>query len=915
MDSRWATKTRAEREDEEVERLVRPAPKVKPPRHDRRREQISPDRDPDIDGDPDIAGDPDKSRNYKDVGGSVAARIALKFAQGKDKVPAKSKETGRVVYISPDTLKEKPGEYDPVDAEEAENKGKDKPEKSKSDSEESAQGVGDEKLAEAGKAVRQRMEEDPALNSRLKDITNPATQLGGLAKENPNLSLSQIFGGVSFPPDLKTVGDLTRALTAQPKPSKKKVKAPPSKEAPEKAPTKNEESEPSKPSEKEPVEPSKPEVSEKKEPEDSTPEKKEPDDTSSPDDTSEEENRGQESEQARLGIPDPNRPEPSVIDRQEALLLIQDTFPKDVAAELISRRMHPEDVHALVATYTAAQSHPVKDVQAFAEKASRNYESDPSRVLPPSTVRDASGKEVPFDSLPSEEKAEAYRKHQVKVVGLSLAAKKILTSKLTMPTLMGKPQVPKKVASALATFMLRKGDEKGADSYTSQMFQAALGSKGSGMAPGTAKKFLSQLTPGAKKLACSYLDGVDFVEAQRKFIGHGLGQFSEKDSPKAIMRGLRKAQQFFQEKASIYGMDLGKAGAAFRVSVLNKMRLVDRKKYAELRTLVDQDDADTYDKNIKDWAKKYQAWVSRQDSRKKKSDPYRDEGASNDDDPEPQEPQKPARYDLARANSGSGKKKGSVSDPWDEIAQKTASSHVLDRFVTARVLDRFISTCSGTPAMVRDPRVAVYHGINPQENYPGMYPAWSQPHQCDLGEPDFQSILASAKNWLNTPVLSKQIDGVLKDQQLRAALDLAIYDGPYNGQIGAVLYDQLLARLDGGKALTARDISRVSSCPPSPKEDTTVMKPSQQIRQFAARVASSNDTLAFDLIEFADKLAAEEQDDKGQEQEPAQDQGQKQASTDKLTQLRSAVIRTAATNPAAREALKPVLQLLKTFEG
>ena len=35
----WATKTNPEREDEEAERLVRPLPKVKPPRHDRRRER------------------------------------------------------------------------------------------------------------------------------------------------------------------------------------------------------------------------------------------------------------------------------------------------------------------------------------------------------------------------------------------------------------------------------------------------------------------------------------------------------------------------------------------------------------------------------------------------------------------------------------------------------------------------------------------------------------------------------------------------------------------------------------------------------------------------------------------------------------------------------------------------------------
>jgi len=67
---RWATKTRTEREDEETERLSRPAPKLKPPRHDRRRNEVSPDDDPD-----EPEKDKDLSLNYKDVGGSTGGRV------------------------------------------------------------------------------------------------------------------------------------------------------------------------------------------------------------------------------------------------------------------------------------------------------------------------------------------------------------------------------------------------------------------------------------------------------------------------------------------------------------------------------------------------------------------------------------------------------------------------------------------------------------------------------------------------------------------------------------------------------------------------------------------------------------------------------------------------------------------------
>ena len=69
---RFSTKDTYERESEEAERLVRDSPKVKPPRHDRRREEIQSEKDPDTDSDPDLKGDPDLSLNYKTIGRRVA---------------------------------------------------------------------------------------------------------------------------------------------------------------------------------------------------------------------------------------------------------------------------------------------------------------------------------------------------------------------------------------------------------------------------------------------------------------------------------------------------------------------------------------------------------------------------------------------------------------------------------------------------------------------------------------------------------------------------------------------------------------------------------------------------------------------------------------------------------------------------
>jgi len=74
-----ATKDTYEREEDEASRLVRPAPKVKPPRKDKRREVTHADKDPDVSQDKDLKSDPDMSLNYKTIGGSTSSRVVARF--------------------------------------------------------------------------------------------------------------------------------------------------------------------------------------------------------------------------------------------------------------------------------------------------------------------------------------------------------------------------------------------------------------------------------------------------------------------------------------------------------------------------------------------------------------------------------------------------------------------------------------------------------------------------------------------------------------------------------------------------------------------------------------------------------------------------------------------------------------------
>lgn len=89
-----ATKTRAEREDEQVkDKLVRRSPKVKPPRDDLRDHRIDTDTDPDMDSQGQ-EGDRDLSLNYK----RVAARWLRKAEGGK--APSREEQAAGTVVTT-----------------------------------------------------------------------------------------------------------------------------------------------------------------------------------------------------------------------------------------------------------------------------------------------------------------------------------------------------------------------------------------------------------------------------------------------------------------------------------------------------------------------------------------------------------------------------------------------------------------------------------------------------------------------------------------------------------------------------------------------------------------------------------------------------------------------------------------------
>jgi len=105
--------------------------------------------------------------------------------------------------------------------------------------------------------------------------------------------------------------------------------------------------------------------------------------------------------------------------------------------------------------------------------------------------------------------------------------------------------------------------------------------------------------------------------------------------------------------------------------------------------------------------------------------------------------------------------------------------------------------------------------------------------------------------------------------------------------------------------------------PSDPIGGVAVMKASTEIRKFAARVASTDSKLAFDMLATADRLAEEEKkmppwlEKKVEEGKDDKAEGKKEAS-DRYARLRSLVIKQAASvDGPGRASWLPVLQALK----
>jgi len=924
-----STKTQAEREDDEAERLVRPAPKLKPPRRDLRRERDESDHDVD----PDEAADrKDRSDNYKNVGGS-AQRVVAKYLQAVEFPTEEAKQ---------EYLKSHP-EADP-----SKHTVKSEEEQAAVEEKKKPRGKGKKEKKPRGKGKK---EEKP---SGFKPPTAPKRENYDSDEEYQE-SLEQ------HKAKLQKHQEQLQAKAQEPKPKRKDFESEEDFEAA--------------------VAEHKKAIQEAESALKGTP-KKEPEEV-------------EDVTEAVPKVPPPQRPPASRAQREAAIRKILDVFPKESRVALIQANLHPDDVDDLVKYYEAVASKPEKNITAFAGRVGKFYETDPSKVPLPETIQTKKGDFVSFAALSPQDQAEVYRAHQIKIVAISLAAKKNIQDSLSKTLPKGTDPM---VAVGLTQVLLKPpGEGRSAVSQQAadMVFDRATSQTGVHVPPKAAKKLVESLSgnPDAQRIVVAYLQGNDLNTARNLFIAKGptgwgafkkgLGtavsiaatpakvlwsllkddddddydreekegvvddfqDISEWSSPKDIGKGIQSAQNFMKIRARNYPSELAserdprdtfKRMVLHRIETLAPQKAAPTKLYLEHQEIADYDrDQANHEQELAEWEievehqldqgpepkkpdqAKYSTPEAWQEAMRSYNGLLEDRQAAlwtlEQKNPKPVPPVKPAHYDRVKNPKATRDlRKWLLTEQFAQYGEKTA----------ARVAARFVISSYPTPSSMApvSEKAAVYNGVAPAE-YPG-YNGWQQPAQRDFGETDWEMILGAAKDWLQTPVLKQSLPGIVRDTQLRAALDLAIYSGPYNGAIQPNNYNMLLARLagvDGNMTLLTQRQATDSPLGDQGSQKVANMKASNEIRKLAAKYAAENAPLAYDLMDLATRVAQDEEQDQDQGQKQAQDQGQddqdqgeKQAK--KYASLRAAVISAAQQNPEARAAFMPVLQAVKSLD-
>jgi hypothetical protein len=805
-----ATDSDAEVEEAEVERLVRPSPKQKPPRRDRRRERVVEDTGKE--------SDPDLSLNYKRVGALVSAKnpnkkkVKVQITEGKNK--------GEITNVNVETLQSHPERYVIP----------------KDDGTPAAWSPEEQALYDGGTDLNERAKDDPELASMIRDLLNPKGQGAGyLAESTPSFPAKSLMRGKELPKGIETLGDLVKAL-------RQAQKTPPgqAKSKREPAPAPPPESGPSEPSEiipspdKTEAPKSEPE-SDKSDPDEPSADKPDGSDSKSPEPKTEPDKTPGNKPASKI-----KRRVPEEWEELSARTAVLETVPQgEIRRKLLDGLMrghvHVDDVSEILATYHTAKRRPSseKTAEQLIADAAGWFVTDVSQVKPPKYGKTYAGEEKPYSELTPEEQELSLTAHKNRSLALSMAAQESVKQVLTKTI-----ETPPALASFLSLVLLKQKsedpeyEEANSRAVAAQVYRRTLAEGTSEIVdPDTIKKTFEFIGDNslAQRAAAAYFQARDYQEARDRFLKSDSPEHvSEHDSVEDIVRGITRGSDYLSDKSFLYprtAITQDPAGA-FRNKLLDSIRTLRPDKYPDIRERLDVYERRLYDKQkvkydreVEKIQKRYQRSVEKSLSKhdraleqakskheadlKSYTKAYkrydRDYKKFLDDLKEQQElaqksgyriapkqltppvppeppkgleaplaidlldvpelpepPPKPARYGLTGTMSES-------ESVWEEQKKQVTATN----------------------------KRAVYWGVEEKPKIES--PVWQHAKNQDLTRADLSAIEARAKTWLKA--LPKEMP---EDTRARAALDHGIRDaddGAYAAGVPPPQYEDLLGRM------------------------------------------------------------------------------------------------------------------------
>lgn len=784
MTCRWATKTHHEREEEEAERLVRPSPKIKPPRRDLRRETV------DVEETSDKEDDSDTSLNYKTIGGSLVERVVQRF--GTEWVRVKNRDKDRVTRVTPETLKENPELYEKVPENEPYEQQGVRPSRHPREPEKPyypKNPIPHPKWPDRPDSVPSPVPPPKAVSPvDPVPVPEPPTpekppriRPPGWVKKRREAVVARYLDARKKPlPEASQGAPQPSGEGAPPKartPKKKIVvrkkdtgwvgevseetlrKNP---EAYEKVDEQEKEPEPASDSEKpQSVEPSTEEKAPETKPVPSDqvpsvpkpkpkPKKEKPQGEQVPEDQKDRPQGDQDKAPGKGGGPKPKKVDPW--DQFFVLFDLTPVLGSEVAQQAIKAGVTKDTAGEFVRSYVTAKGSSIPGDVGKHLASLKKYYGEDNEILPPKMGRGSDGKLVPWEDLESSDQEIALESHRAKVLGLKMALDSQLQNAMKTRGL------PESYGSALNKFV--SNGRADADRASYEAFTERLSSgKVETTNPKKVADFIESLAdPGDRKVVVAQYQA-DLLREVEKEVAQE--HFSEWGTSQEILSSLQKAKEFVREREQhipdkerlldVYAM--------VQDRTMRKLLTLDERKAKAVQAVLDREAVSDYEKRLKDWEKREKALSKEIEKRRKEQKKIRSrvqtevirslgpkftmeavdaavdkelkaKGLHPDDDPKYTEtkPQPPAAYysrSPRRMRQEAKKIEQELLESMGEVSPRVKRA--------VRVASRWVaySTCQIGCAMDHIPRTAVYWGVEPAPT--DDYPDWD-PKPKDLSQ-------------------------------------------------------------------------------------------------------------------------------------------------------------------------------------